>query len=74
MNIKQNNLIVNSQEDEDGFSLNPFNVFIYDRTTEHQDLNTIRNAKNSEYGDAKNNMTNSKKYDISAMNLIFKNK
>ena len=60
MKNKQKNWNVNNQEDEDGFSLNPYGVFIFDSTNGHQDLSTIRNTTISESGSAKLTMISSK--------------
>ena len=60
MKNKQKNWTVNNQEDEDGFSLNPYDVFIYDSTNGNQEFGTIRNATTSESGSAEFTMTSSK--------------
>lgn len=41
---------VNSQEDEDGFSLNPGSVCNYESAREKQDFNSNRNSANTEPG------------------------
>lgn len=47
MKNKQDNWNVNSQEDEDGFNLNPYDAFIDEWTNGKQDDNAIRNNTNS---------------------------
>lgn len=53
MKIKQKNQVVNNQEDEDGFSLNPVNDFIYESRKVKQYISSKRNTANSEPGSAK---------------------
>lgn len=60
MKNKLNNWVVNNQEDEDGFSLNPFDVFVYESSNGNQDLGTIRNTTVSESGSAELTMKSSK--------------
>lgn len=50
MKNKQNNWDINSQEDEDGFSLNPYEVFIDDNSNGNQELHSKRITANSEPG------------------------
>lgn len=45
-----NNWVVNCQEDEDGFNLNPFDVFIDDSTNRNQDHHLNRKTSNSDSG------------------------
>lgn len=52
MKNKLANWNINCQEDEDGFSLNPYEVFIYDSTDGNQDNHLNRNIANSESGHA----------------------
>lgn len=60
MENKKNNWKVNSQEDEDGFSLNPYEVFIDDSTNSNQDNHLNINITNSESGIAELIMNNVK--------------
>jgi hypothetical protein len=60
MKNKQKNWNVNNQEDEDGFSLNPYDIFIYDSTNGNKEFGTNRNTTTSESGYAKLTMISSK--------------
>ena len=57
---KQNKWNVNNQEDEDGFSLNPYDIFIYYCTNGNQDFSSNRNTTISESGSAEFTMISSK--------------
>lgn len=59
MKKKQKNWVVNNQEDEDGFSLNPDNFIFCESTNGKQDISSIRNTANSESGSAKLTMISS---------------
>lgn len=59
MKNNQKNRNANMQEDEDGFSLNPYDVFINNSTNRHPDLGTIRNITISESDSAKLTMISS---------------
>lgn len=50
MKRKRKYNVVNSQEDEDGFNLNPFNFFISNITNGNQHFMTAKNYKNSASG------------------------
>lgn len=59
MKNKQKNWNVNNQEDEDGFSLNPYDVFIFYSSSGNWDFSTIRNTTISKSSFAKLTMTSS---------------
>ena len=60
MKKKQNNWVVNKQEDEDGFSLHPYNVIICENTKVKENISSIRNTANSESVSVKFTMISSK--------------
>jgi hypothetical protein len=53
MKNKWDHEAVNSQEDEDGFSLNPGSVFNYESAREKQDINSNKNTSDTESGFSK---------------------
>jgi hypothetical protein len=57
MKNKWDQEVVNSQEDEDGFSLNPAGVFQYESAGEKQENNSNRNSVNTGPGSMKLAMT-----------------
>lgn len=59
MKYIQKNRNTNMQEDEDGFSLNPYDIFINKSTNRHPDPGTIRNITISESDTAKLTMISS---------------
>ena len=53
MKNKWDHEVVNSQEDEDGFSLNPGGVFNYESVRGKQDIHSNRDPVNTESGSMK---------------------
>ena len=53
MKNKWDHEAVNSQEDEDGFSLNPDSVFNYESTGGKQGINSNENTADTEFGSSK---------------------
>ena len=53
MKNKWDHEAINSQEDEDGFSLNPGSVFNYESAGENQGINSNKNTANTEPGSSK---------------------
>ena len=53
MKNKWDHEVVNSQEDEDGFSLNPGSVFNYESAREKQDIISEENTTDTEFGSSK---------------------
>ena len=60
MKKKQHSWNANSQEDEDGFNLNPYIVIVYDSTNGQQDFSTASNTTISANGAANLTMISSK--------------
>ncbi len=56
MKSKWDHQTVNSQEDEDGFSLNPDGVFNYENERRKQGINSNGNSANTEPGSAEHVM------------------
>ena len=52
MKNKWDHEVINSQEDEDGFSLNPGGVFHYDNERRKQGINSNKSTANTEPGSA----------------------
>lgn len=53
MKNKWDHEIINSQEDEDGFSLNPCSTFHYESAKGEQDIISNRDSANTEVGSPK---------------------
>jgi len=53
MKNKWDHEVVNCQEDEDGFSLNPGSVFTYESAGGNQDISSKENTADTEFGSSK---------------------